>query len=217
MADLLTGEVLKKIVPNISIARATAIAERISFIAPGYGIKTNDTLREALANIIHESGSFRILQEGMNYRAARIVQVWPSRFTLGPDPKGKKKDANLFAGDAKKLANEVYNGRMGNRVGTDDGFNYRGSGFMQMTGREAALEYAKWWSNNDPEDLMRRVRTEDYWAIDSAFWEYAVALKLIPASIGDERFSYIVKRINGGYIGLQERQAIFDRCKQYLK
>jgi putative chitinase len=217
MADLITGAQLKLIVPNMTQQRADAIADRISFIAPGYGIKTHDVLREVLANICHESGGFRIMQEGMNYKAARIVEVWPSRFVLGKDPTGKKKNANDYAGNPKKLANEVYNGRMGNRIGTDDGYNNRGSGFLQTTGLEAATAYAAWWSNPDVVDIMNRVRTEDWWAVDCAFWEYAVALKLIPASIGDERFSYIVKKINGGYIGLPEREAFFKRCQLYLK
>ena len=44
------------------------------------------------------------------------------------------------AGDAAStalIANQAYNGRMGNRPGTNDGWNYRGGAPAQRTGRDA--------------------------------------------------------------------------------
>lgn len=212
---LITGRILQKICPVMKLDRAELIADRISFIAPGYGIDTADILREAIANIAHESGEFRIKEEQMSYKTAqRIVDIWPTRFNLTGT--GGKKNANDYVKNPRKLANETYNGRMGNKIGTDDGYDFRGTGFIQSTGKETAFAYGKWWSMN-PIELFQKARTEDWWAVDIAFWEYSVASKLISASIGDERFKYIVKKINGGYIGLADRQKYFDRCKLYLK
>lgn len=222
--------------------RAEDIAGYIDGIAPGYGINTKDQLREFVANVAHESGSFRIKEENMNYTTVdRIYSVWPTRFTTYQRVKeaaarngvnittmdaarswykkelsGTKAFAEDYVKNPKALANLTYNGRMGNRVGTNDGYDFRGSGFMQLTGRESSEAYSKFHSSMEVVDLMHRVRTEDYWATDSACWEYAIALKLLPISIGDDKFKEIVKRINGGYIGLPERQVFFDKAKKYL-
>jgi putative chitinase len=80
-------------------------------------------------------------RENMNYSAARIRQVWPSR-----------PEAVQFAGKPKALANSVYGGRLGNRPGTDDGWDYRGGGVDQLTGR---ANYAKIGITDNPEDILK--------------------------------------------------------------
>lgn len=83
----------------------------------------------------HETGGVMApnVEDLVYSTAARIREVWPSRFpTLA--------SAEPFVRNAKGLANHVYNGRMGNRPGTNDGWDHRGRGQGHLTGRDM---YAK--------------------------------------------------------------------------
>ena len=80
-------------------------------------------------------------RENMNYSAKRIRQVWPSR-----------PEAVQFAGKPRELANSVYGGRLGNKVGTDDGWNTRGGGIDQLTGRD---NYRKVGIENNPDRILQ--------------------------------------------------------------
>lgn len=79
-------------------------------------------------------------RENMNYTAKRIRQVWPSR-----------PEAARFAGDPQGLAMCVYNGRLGNRPGSMDGWTYRGGGLDQLTGRD---HYATVGIASEPDSIL---------------------------------------------------------------
>jgi putative chitinase len=90
-----------------------------------------------LANVMQETGGLTIVRESMNYTTAnRLRQVWPRRF-------GSKSDAELapYLHNELRLADAVYNGRMGNAAGSDDGFIYRGWGLLQTTGKDDIIRY----------------------------------------------------------------------------
>lgn len=102
----------------------------------------------ALATAQHETGgTFGPVMENLTYTtASRIQTVWPKRFpTLA--------DANRYVRNPQALANKVYGDRsdLGNRGG-DDGWNFRGRGLAQITGR---ANYAKWGIENTPDDALK--------------------------------------------------------------
>jgi putative chitinase len=101
---------------------------------------------------------------------------------------------------------------MGN-VGSNDGYNFRGRGFIQITGRE---NYTKLSNDtdidfiNNPDLLLTEAN-----ALLSALWYWN--------KNGLNRFAdkddviTITKRINGGTIGLNDRIKKVNKWKQLIK
>jgi len=92
--------------------------------------KIDSRVRQAafLAQVGHESGQLRNLVENLNYSGEALVKIWPTRFTSQTAPG--------YARQPEKIANKVYGGRMGNGPeSSGDGWQYRGRGLLQVTGR----------------------------------------------------------------------------------
>ena len=138
---MLTPELIKLIAPHAREDYVKSLTSDAGWLTLSRYKVTDklDRLAGFLANCMHETGGLIILRESLNYRTPkRLREVWPSRF-------GSKSDAELqkLCGNEKALASVVYNGRMGNRPGTDDGYIFRGAGYLQTTGREGFIKYGK--------------------------------------------------------------------------
>lgn len=105
------------------------IAKSAPAVFAKYGVDSVLVVAHIMAQASHECGAGRDMEENLYYSARRMCQVWPTRFR-------SVESAQPYAGNPRALGNKVYNGRMGNRTGTDDGYNFRGRGLSQCTGRE---------------------------------------------------------------------------------
>lgn len=181
-----------------------------------YGIDTALEASHFLAQIAHESGEFTIKTESMKYTTPqRIVDIWPSRFNL--DGSGGKKNANEYARNEEKLAEAVYGGRMGNN-NPGDGFRFRGGGFLQLTGKDAYKGYAAYLGKS-VEETADLLRSDNYYALDAALWEYCINMKLnAVASTGTSQdvVKKISRTVNGGLIGINERIEKFNKYYSLL-
>lgn len=204
----LTPKQLRQVVPTLSEKRSAELVDKITYVCPRYGLDNPDTFHEFVANLAHESWGFRKKEENLSYTAERIVQTWPTRFKTVAE-------AKPFARNPKELAKKVYNGRMGN-IYVTDGWNMRGGGFMQLTGRDMYEAYRKYTAFDTVENVANAVRTDDYYALDSACWVFSVVKGLNKLALADD-MKTIVKRINGGYNGLADRMAYYERAKLYIK
>lgn len=169
-----------------------------------------------IAQTAHESGGYVLLQENLNYSADGMAAIWPNRFAvLGPDKKPIKKDGknqpNKFAlalhRKPEMIANVVYSARMGNGpIESGDGWKFRGRGLKQLTGK---ANYTKCGEGLGM-DLISKpdLLLQPQYAALSAAW-FWVENKCGPlADAGD--FVGLTKRINGGTIGLQDRQKRYE-------
>ena len=184
-----------------------------------FEINTPQRIAGFLAQTSHESGGYTMLSENLNYKAATLAACWPTRFAvLGPDKKPKKDEkgkniptavANSIAGKPELIANLVYSSRMGNgSAESGEGWKYRGRGLKQLTGK---YNYTKCGEAlgldlvNNPDLLL-----EPMAAARSAGWFWKTNNLSSFADNGD--ILGMTKKINGGTIGLAERQAKYDKC-----
>lgn len=163
-----------------------------------------------IAQLLHESGGMTREVENLNYSAKRLVQVWPWRF----EPQGAL-DPALYANNPRKLANAVYGGRMGN-TGPEDGYVYRGRGLLQLTGKDnyaGATCKVRHCVGAAAPDFMKEpdavIAPEWCLAVAAAEWASRGCNELADA----DDLEQITRRINGGAIGLPDREAWLRRAK----
>lgn len=183
-----------------------------------FEINTPQRVASFLAQTSHESGGYTMLSENLNYRAATLAACWTNRFAvLGADKKPVKENgklvptavANSIAGKAELIANLVYSSRMGNGPAeSGEGWKFRGRGLKQLTGKD---NYTRCGSSlgvdlvSNPDLLL-----EPMYAARSAGWFWKSNNLSAFADVGD--IKGMTLKINGGFIGLEQRQALYDSC-----
>ena len=203
---MITDDQLSRIAPALTPETRSMYLNPLNAALDEFEINT--PLREAafLAQTAHESQNFSRLIENLNYSAKRLTQVWPKRF-----PTLEK--AQLYANNPEKLANFTYGGRNGNGPeASGDGWNYRGRGFIQITGRanyQACSDALATDFIGDP-DLL----AQPDFAFRSAAWFWG-SHGLNPLADRAD-LKTITIRINGGTVGLDERLKLYQKVKGIL-
>jgi putative chitinase len=153
---------------------------------------TDPTARAAImAQVGHESGNFTTLSENLNYKPATLLKIFPKYF------KTPEQAQQTAAAGPEAIANKVYGGRMGNAL--DEGFKYRGRGFIQLTGKD---NYKRFGYASNPDDVSNPDAAAE------------TAIKFMMGYKGDwSNITKVTKFVNGGTIGLADREKHF---KEYL-
>ena len=181
---------------------ADAWADAAMEILPKYEITTANRIAGFFAQCGHESMGFKVLEENLHYRAETLDKIFPKYF------KNAGRDANAYAKQPQKIANVVYAGRMGNGdAASNDGFNFRGRGPIQLTGRENYTNFGK-TVGLTAEQVIDYIQTKKG-ALESACWYWKS--RNLNAACDDNDIVKMTKLINGGTIGLD------DRLKHYTE
>ena len=178
-------------------------------LLPDYDINTPQRVAAFIAQCSHESGGFRALKENLNYKAATLRKIFPKYF---PDDAIANHYASL-PNKQEAIANRVYGGRMGNGPeASGDGFRYCGRGLIQLTGKNNYEEFAM--SIETPVEEIPEYLATFEGAAQSAcwFWEKNNLNKW--ADTGD--IKELTRRINGGYIGLEDRIKHYNHALHVL-
>ena len=197
------ADVLKAVAPRANPAFIKA-SSNAGAIMREFGITSKNAQVQLIAQTAHECAGYTQFQEGLSYSAQRLVQVWPSRFP-------SVAEAEPYARKPRDLANKVYNGRMGNRPGTDDGFNYRGSGPLQHTGRsefERVERRTRLHVVAAPDMLRNPMNADAMWRAACSYFVDRGALPF--ANAGDT--TAVTRKVNGGVIGLADRKILVQRA-----
>lgn len=192
---MLTASQFGKLFPNCKDPEGWV--EAMNEVFPKYDITTPKRVAAFIAQCGHESGGWRTFSENLNYSAKSLDAVFGKYFVRAG------RDANEYARQPEKIANIVYANRMDNGdTDSGDGWRYRGRGPIQLTGRANYSAFAA-DMGVDVVDNPDLVSEDKKVALMSAiwFWNKNGLNKFADA----DDIKTMTKRINGGYIGLEDR------------
>ena len=179
--------------------------EALCKVLPDYDINTIPRVSAFLAQTAHESGNYRAIKENLNYTAASLTRVWPRLFPSDI--------AGQYAHNQQKIANRAYSNRMGNGdEASGDGWKYCGRGLIQLTGKNNYQAFAE--SIETPLEEITEFLGTFEGATQSAAWFWEANNLNQWADKGD--ILTLTKRINGGTLGLADRQKHYDHALHVL-
>jgi len=204
-----TKEHLEQMIPGNK--DVDAWYEALIQVMPKYGITTEKRVAHFISQCAHESNNFRSLEENLNYSAKALRAVFGRYFGAAP-----KRDADEYHRKPEMIANYVYMDefrkyKMGNTE-EGDGWRFRGRGLKQLTGRENYTRFGK-SIGMSAEEAAEYVATPGG-AVESACWFWDA--NNLNAIADTDDVVKMTKKINGGNIGLEDRQKRYKHALQVL-
>jgi len=206
----ITVEQLAAMIP--SNKEVEAWCEELNKAFPKYKIETPQRIAGFISQCAHESRDFTALEENLNYSEKALNAVFGRYFGPG------KRNAAEYARNPEKIANYVYmdefrskGGALGNTQ-PGDGWRFRGKGMKQVTGRGNFTRFGAAFGMS-AEEAADWAETKEG-ALASALWFWDANNLNAIADTGDVKA--LTKKINGGDIGLDDRQRRYSVAMQAL-
>lgn len=135
----------------------------------------------------------------------------------------KKNSSGLIVrrADEQAIGRKHYLSLNGNRQSNpDDGYNFRGRGLIQVTGYSKyygfVVDYPNYWSDYAPDTVNHpEMVNEMPYAIRSALW-FWLHYEVYTADHGNglADVKKVTEKVNGGDMGLDERQSAYELCER---
>ena len=141
-------DMIVKLFPQTPKDNVEILVEYINTYGSAFKVDTPLRIAHFLAQVREELGAnFKPVYENLNYSYDGLIRTFKTRFDLNGDKQLDDVELQLIksvVGYPKQIATIVYAGRLGNGdMKSEDGWNYRGTGALQITGRYNFQEVQK--------------------------------------------------------------------------
>lgn len=196
-------------------ATTTAIADAFNKYAAQYGVTTSRRISQFLANVSHETGGFTKLEESLNYSVDGLLNGF-GRHRISEADARRLGRTTMRKADQRAIANKIYGGSWGAKnlgnTQPDDGWDFRGSGPGQVTGR-ANFERVARDTGIDVVSDPDKLRTADTGMLAALIlWEKWG----LNEQADNNETTAIRRRWNGGDKGLEEVRAAYGRARRLV-
>ena len=204
----ITLELLQALCPKTKQTVLAQYVDALNDVAEYYDMYDNPRrVAGFLAQVAHESGGFNFVKENLNYGAKGLMTTFKKYF---PD----EGTAKAYERKPEKIANRVYANRMANGdEASGDGYRFCGRGLIQLTGRANYTKFAQDLGIS-VEETVAYLETPAG-AVSSAGWFWDN--NNLNQYCDSDDFVTLTKRINGGTIGLEDRQHHYHLALQLLQ
>ena len=183
---MLTTEQLQKIMPQLPAAKRATLFPFLTAAIGEFAIERPPRAAAFLAQLAHESGQFRFMEE-----------IW------GPTPAQRRYEP------PGKLATDLGN------TETGDGKRFKGRGPIQITGRANYRRYGDLLGVDLIDDPPRAALPEVAFRVAGLYWSKK-GLNELADQVTRQAFREITRRINGGFNGLADRERFYETAKTVL-
>ena len=183
---MLTTEQLQRIMPGLPAAKGAQFFPFLTAAIAEFGIDAPARTAAFLAQLAHESGQFRFMQE-----------IW------GPTPAQQRYEPTTT------LSTTLGNTEAG------DGRRFKGRGPIQITGRANYRRFGDLLGLNLVDNPDSAALPDVAFRVAALFWSKK-GLNELADRVTPEAFKEITRRINGGFNGLAERERFYEAAKSAL-
>ena len=184
------------------------VIEQIPGVINTFKIDTAVKLAHFLSQCGHESAGFKVVNENLNYSTKGLQGIFKKYFPT-------QQLAEAYQRKPEKIANRVYASRMGNGdEASGEGFKFRGRGYIQLTGKQNYTAFGK-AINEDIATNPDLVATK--YPLLSVAWFFSKNCLSKCKDATDASVLAVTKCVNGGTIGLVDRQKHFKEYYNLLK